>query len=74
MSILGGFILNFIFKFENLAILTFFLSHFGFRFSIKGVLLWCLMDVRVDKKIIQNFLCLVIVIYDFLCTWSMKKM
>jgi hypothetical protein len=32
---------------------------------MKGVLLWCLMGVHVDKKIIQFFFCLVIDIYDF---------
>jgi hypothetical protein len=32
---------------------------------MKGVLLWCLMGVCVDIKIIQFFVCLVIDIYDF---------
>ncbi len=32
---------------------------------MKGVLLWCLMGVCVDKKIVQIFGCLVIDIYDF---------
>jgi hypothetical protein len=41
---------------------------------MKDVLLWCLMGVRVDKKIIQLFFCLVIDIYDLFYTWSMKKM
>jgi hypothetical protein len=31
---------------------------------MKDVLLCCLMGVRVDKKIIQLFFCLVIDIYD----------
>ncbi len=53
--------------------LYFFLSHFGFRFSMKGVLLWCLMDVHVDKKIVQIFFCLVIDVYDFFYTWSMRR-
>ncbi len=38
-----------------------FLSHFGFRFSMKGVLLWCLMGVRVHKKIVQFFFVLVLI-------------
>jgi len=34
---------------------------------MKGVLLWCLMGVCVDKKIVQIFFgCFVIDIYDFL--------
>jgi hypothetical protein len=33
-----------------------FLSHFEFKFFMKGVLLGCLMDVHVDKKIIQNYI------------------
>jgi hypothetical protein len=41
---------------------------------MKDVLLWCLMGVRVDKKIIQIFFFLLIDIYDFFYTWSMKKM
>jgi hypothetical protein len=41
---------------------------------MKDVLLWCLMGVRVDKIIIQICFCLVIDIYDFVYTWSMKKM
>jgi hypothetical protein len=40
---------------------------------MKGVLLWCLMGVCVDKKIVQIFVCLVIDIYDFFYTWSMKN-
>jgi len=36
-------------------VLYFFLSHFGFKFFMKGVLLGCLMGVHVDKKIIQSF-------------------
>jgi hypothetical protein len=31
---------------------------------MKGVLLWCLMGVCVDKKIVQIFVCLVIEIYE----------
>jgi len=31
------------------------------------------MDVCVDKKIIQNFIHLLIDIYDFFDTWSMKN-
>jgi len=42
-----------------------FLSHFGFRFFTKNVLLWCLMSVCVNKKIVQFFVCFVIDIYDF---------
>jgi hypothetical protein len=41
---------------------------------MKDVLFWCLMGVHVDKKIIQIFFCLVIDIYYFFYTWSMKKM
>jgi hypothetical protein len=54
------------FSFESLRIWQFlylFLSHFGFKFSMKGVLLWCLTGVCVDKKKFQ--ICLVIDIYDF---------
>jgi hypothetical protein len=43
----------------------FFWSRFGFRFSMKGVLLWCLMGVCVDKKIVQFLFCFVIDIYEF---------
>jgi hypothetical protein len=35
---------------------------------MKGVLLWCLMVVCVDKKIVQFFVCLVINIYDLFLT------
>jgi hypothetical protein len=35
---------------------------------MKGVLLLCLMGVRVDKKIIQNFVCPIIDIYEFFFT------
>jgi len=65
--------LIFIFKFENLTNFIFVLSHFGFRFSMKDILLFCLMSVCVDKKIVHIFVCLVIDIYDFFCTWYMKK-
>jgi hypothetical protein len=41
---------------------------------MKDILLFCLMSVCVDKKTVQIFVCLVIDIYDFFCTWSMKKM
>ncbi len=52
----------------------FFLSHFGFRFFVKGVLLWCLMGVCVDKKIVQIFVCFVTDIYDLVFyTWSIKN-
>jgi hypothetical protein len=41
---------------------------------MKGFLLWCLMGVCVDKKIVQIFVCLVIDICDFLKnTWSKKN-
>jgi hypothetical protein len=40
---------------------------------MKGVLL-CLMGVCVDITIIPKTICLGIDIYDFFCTWSMKKM
>ncbi len=71
-SILNGynlygkfFIFNLIFilKFENLAIYI-FLLHFGFRFFLKDVLLWCLMSVCVNKKIVPKNICLVIDIYE----------
>jgi hypothetical protein len=42
-----------------------FLLHFGFRFSMKGVLLWCLMGVHVDRTIIQKNNCLGIDICEF---------
>jgi hypothetical protein len=32
---------------------------------MKSVLLWCLMDVRVDKKIVQKIVYFVIDIYAF---------
>jgi hypothetical protein len=35
---------------------------------MEGVLLLCLMGVRVDKKIIHNFVCLFIDIYHFVFT------
>ncbi len=55
-------------------LLCLFLSHFGFRFSMKGVLLWCLMGVHVDKKNFQIFFGFLIGIYDFVFnTWSIKK-
>jgi hypothetical protein len=73
-SILNGynlygkiFIFNLIFilNFDNLAKKKKkTLSHFGFRFFIKDVLLWCLMSVCVNKKIVPNFFCLVIDIYE----------
>ncbi len=50
-----------------------FLSHFGFEFSMKGVLLWCLMGVCVDKTIVQIFFVLVLIFMILFCTWSMKK-
>jgi hypothetical protein len=31
---------------------------------MKGVLLWCLVGVHVDKKIVQIFVCLIIDIYE----------
>jgi hypothetical protein len=40
---------------------------------MKGVLLWCLTSVCVDKKIVQIFICHVIDIYDFFYTWSKKN-
>jgi hypothetical protein len=41
---------------------------------MKNVLLWCFMGVCVDKRINQNFICLLIDIYDFFFgTWSMKN-
>jgi hypothetical protein len=67
------FCLIFILKFENLVFFLFFFSHFGFQFSTKGVLLWCLIGVHVDKTIVQICFCLGIDIYDFFYTWSMKK-
>jgi hypothetical protein len=45
------FIFNQIFIFLSLRIwqlLYLFLSHFGFRFFVKGVLLWCLVGVFMD--------------------------
>jgi hypothetical protein len=54
-------------------LLYLFLSHFWFRFFVKGVLLWCLTCVCVDKKIVQFFVYLVIDIYDFFYTWSKKN-
>jgi hypothetical protein len=32
---------------------------------MKGVLLWCLVGVHVDKKSVQIFFCLFIDIYEF---------
>jgi hypothetical protein len=32
---------------------------------MKGVLLWCLMDVCVDKKIVQIFICFVMIFMIF---------
>ncbi len=61
------FLFLFSFSFSSLKsgqFLYLFSSHFGFRFPMKDVLLCCLMGVRVDKKIIQLFFCLVIDIYD----------
>jgi hypothetical protein len=41
---------------------------------VKGVLLWCLMGVCVDKKIVQIFVCFVTDIYDLVFyTWSIKN-
>jgi hypothetical protein len=66
--------LIFILKFENLAFKKKKnWSHFGFKFSMKGVLLSCLMGVHVDRTIVQICFGLVIDIYEFFCTWSMKK-
>jgi hypothetical protein len=63
-----GFLFLTLFSFLSLRIwqfLQFFFCHIlGFRFSIKDVLLWCLMGVSVDKKIIQISFFL-INIYDF---------
>jgi hypothetical protein len=50
------------------------LSHFEFRFFMKGTLLWCLMGVRADKKIIQTLVCFVIDIYEFFWHMVHEKM
>jgi hypothetical protein len=63
MEIFLFFCFIFILEFENLVIYIYL--YLWFRFSMKGVLLWCLMGVSVNKKIIQFFFCLVIDIYDF---------
>jgi hypothetical protein len=43
------------------------------RFSMKDVMLLCLMGVHVDKKNINFFFDLGVDIYNFfVCTWSMK--
>jgi hypothetical protein len=55
-------------------LLYLFLSYLGFRFSIKGVLLWCLMGVCVDKEIVQIFVCLVDIYDFFLHMIHVKKM
>jgi hypothetical protein len=64
------------FSFWSLTIWQFlylFLSHFGFRFSMKDVLLWCLMGVHVDKISSNFFLVLLLIFMIFFYTWSMKK-
>ncbi len=56
------------FSFSSLRIWHFlylFLLHFGFRFSMKGVLLLCLMGVCVDRRIVQISFCVGIDIYEF---------
>jgi hypothetical protein len=40
---------------------------------MKDVLLWCLMGVRMDKKIIQFFFGLVIDIYDLFLTHGQNE-
>ncbi len=72
----GSFLKNlvFIFKFKNLATLIFVFVTFSVnRFFMKNVLLWCLMGVCVNKKIVQIFVCLVIDIYDFFLHMAHEK-
>jgi len=41
---------------------------------MKGALLWCLMGVRADKKIVQTLVYFVIDIYDFFWHMVHEKM
>jgi hypothetical protein len=68
------FLVSFLFfKFKNLAILFFLVTFWVNSFFMKGVLLWCLMGVCVDKQLYKFLKFFLLIFMISFHTWTMKK-